>query len=191
MSMYTDEIRALLDTQIPAVPYCLLVDYLRRRFNLSEYAAQEAIYAAARARQVTQKDNFVVRGDWVNVGSNAVINGKAFAVALEFMPESIRFTKAPAPWVYNWVAGGRLCQVAVINRGEEFAHSKIATQQPVPAEEREIYKRILVVEKGVNINNLQKAGYEIICEVDENDNYNINILKTIPAKEAWADVKEA
>ena len=189
MSLYVEEIKKLLDKQITAVPYVLLTDYLQRNYGLSQYASEEAVYSAARERAVIEKDGYIVRPQRPIVDSQALLRAKAFAVVLEYMPEAQHFCAGTTPWVYAFIKDGIIYQVGYIARGDEFAQSNIVCMQPVPVEERAGYRRILVVEKGVNLDKIKAAGYRNICTVDETDNFNIEIIKKIPQNEAWADVR--
>jgi mRNA-degrading endonuclease RelE of RelBE toxin-antitoxin system len=191
MSLYTDEIKRLLDNQIKVVPYSLLVDYLHRNFGLSQYASEEAVYAAARARAVIKDGDYVMRSQFIKPDGMTMANAKAFAVVLEYMPDATNFCVGTVPWRFAFVHNGKLFQVGYIKGGEEFAQSNILALKPVPEEERENYTRILVVEPNVDMSKIRAAGYRFICTVDETDNYNITIIKKVPQEEAWADVPKA
>lgn len=191
MSLYTDEIKRLLDNQIKVVPYVLLVDYLKKNFPLSQYAAEEAVYAAARAQAVTKDGEYIVRNKFIKPDGMTVANAKAFAVVLEYMPEATSFCVGTVPWRYAFVRRGKLYQVGYIKAGDEFAQSNMLAMKPVTLEDRENYCRILVVEPNVDVSKIRAAGYSFICTVDENDSYNIQIVKKIPQEEAWADVPKA
>ena len=188
MSLYTDEIRWLLDNRISAVPYVLLVDYLRKTYNLSQYAAEEAIYAAARARQVTESNGYIVRPKKPQLDSQTIAKAKAFAVVVEFLPDATNFCSGYTPWVYAFLKDGKVFQVGYMRRGDEFGQSHLLRNRPVPEEERDNFVRILVVEPNVDLSKIQNVGYSFYCTVDEKDNYNIEVIKKIPREEAWENV---
>lgn len=191
MSLYVDKIKKLLDTQISAVPYVLLTDYLQKAFGLSQYASQEAVYSAARERAVIEKEGYIVRPQRAIVDSQSLPKAKAFAAVLEYMPDAQHFCAGTTPWLYAFVKNGVIYQVGYMTRGEEFPQSKIVCDQPVPEDERGNYRRILIVEKGVNLDKIKAGGYTHICYIDEHNDYSIQLLKRIPFEEAWKDVRKA
>lgn len=192
--MYNEAIKELL-AKIDALPEELVVMYLRKVYPLTENLARQTLYAACRAR-ACYPDNkgWVRRGPYTEMDSMSVVRAKAFRAICEFLPESKTFCSCGHPWLYACDATSRgksyLVQIGYISKGKETITSMLVAGQPVPQEDRDFMRRIVIVDPTCNLDLIKLAGYTHFFTVDEKT-WELEIVRRIPDEEAWKDVRES
>lgn len=193
--MYSEAIKELLK-KIDALPEYLVVLYLRKVYGLTENLARQTLFAACRAR-ACYPDNkgWIRKTAYTEIDSMSIVRAKAFRAICEFLPDSRTFCVASHPWLYvcNAKSGDKdfLVQIGYIPSGKETISSMLVASRACSIADREYIRRIVIVEPNVNLNLVKAAGYTHFFTVDEkSENWNLEIVRRVPDKEAWNDVAE-
>lgn len=186
--MYNEVIKKLLH-KIEILPENLVVMYLMKAFGLSENMARQAVYAACRSRTCYKKGECLARLPYIETDSTLLKKAAAFRLVIEFLPDSQDFNVGYSPWLVSFLRGGNLVQVCYIERNMELVSSMMIAEKSVPKDERELIKRIAIIENGCDIAKIKNAGFAYFCTVD--DDFSLKIIAKMPDIEsAWADVSE-
>ena len=185
--VYNDIIKKLLK-RIEVLPKKVVILYLMKAYNLSANMANQAIYAACRAKACFEINDgdYIARLPYIKAERNTIQRAKAFRVALEFLPDSQEFVCAQHPWLLAFVSSGSLVQVGYIERDMEVAESSLIASIHVPVEDRATTKRIIIAEEGCRLDKMKRAGISFICCV--NDAFDIEILEKRYGDDVWNDV---
>lgn len=187
--MYNDVIKKLLH-KIEILPETLVIMYLEKAYGLSENMARQAIFAACKSRICYKVGDCIQRLPYLESNSELRKKALAFRLVIEFLPDSEDFSVGYSPWLVSFLRSNHLVQVCIIERNMELVSSRMIADKPVPADERECFKRIAILEPGCDIRKIKKAGFAYFCEVN-GQNYDLHILaKNADVKDAWADVPE-
>lgn len=187
--MYNDIIRQLLE-KIEILPEALLIRYLVRAFpSITPMFAKKAIHSACRSRVGFRKGEFICRTPYLEVDSNVMKKIKAFAVMLDIVKGKCDFVCSQYPWILGFTHNKYYIQICAIEHNMELVRSKLIADKPVTLQERDVVRRIAIVDAGCDISKIKAAGFFYFCTVD--DDYRVTIIaKNIDKEGAWKDVPE-
>lgn len=195
-----------------AIHRSVLVVYLSKKFNISEAAAEKAIHKAVVARACYEKgDGFIVDSPFFEPNSTSVHMSRAIRVAIEFMSDGetdfmaqrvlegndrntllyVQLTPSEEEIARDESFSAKLLQISYIPKGNEIVASQMLASVKVPAEMRNILRRVAIVEPGFRQSYVRKAGYLMFIRFGT-DMYSFtdnDIIHTDP-ETRWDDVGE-
>ena len=188
-AVHNEDIRDLLSS-IPIIPDNLMIQYLMRRFNMSENRARETIYQACRQYRHMKPVCYslkgsITRSENVTMNSNLLSLCKALRVACEYLPGSRQFVVSKVfPWILTFYDNGYVYHVCEFNRGEELLKAEVIRSAGIAREMLPVTTRICILGPGTNQNLIQACGMRYFCTVDTNT-WDLDVLSAVPDEEVW------
>ena len=112
----------------------------------------------------------------------------AFRAAVELMDSTKQIMKCSFPFEYAVVNGTKMYEISYIFSGQETPVSLAMKMRNVAEEMRPFTRRIAIVEYGSDISYIQRVGFSKIARISVEN--KVEVLKSIPAEEAWLDMDE-
>ena len=174
------------------MPHALLQEYIARRYNLTDNAAQEIIYNACRpcrrrpVAYITKNGDVALGKDW-EMNSKILQQCRAFRVCCEFLPAGREFTfSSVPPWILVFYENGEIYYVCEFQRGTEYLQAEMIRTAGIPAEIQPQATRIGILAPGANRNIIHNCGIKYFCTVD--DKFNLDVVESVPDEEVWNGV---
>lgn len=199
--MYNEVIKMLI-RKLGAIPEILVIKYLMVVYETTENMAKQSIHSAYRSRiAYPSKKGYMMRYPNMNITSAHEKKAKSLSVAISLAKgkqSDFEFNCTDYPWQIRFTINANqegnsgnclLVQICCINRNMEHVDSMLIAGTPVAMEDRAFIKRIAVVDEDASTELIKKAGFTLICSV--NENYKVDIIEKRSGLSAWSDVPES
>lgn len=187
-----ETIQDMFHELITVVPKDTAVLYLRKLYpQMTEKAASMALNRAIFDLQCNYDESTdmisMYKGPSISKSRVTAMAG-AFRAAVELMDSTKQIMKCSFPFEYAVVNGTKMYEISYIFSGQETPVSLAMKMRNVAEEMRPFTRRIAIVEYGSDISYIQRVGFSKIARISVEN--KVEVLKSIPAEEAWLDMDE-
>ena len=192
---FNEDIRDLLK-DLKVVHESLVVKYLMKKYKdvlKNENAAKQVIYHAYRDRYCFLLENgYIAQSQFLKIDSDVIARNKAFRVFIEFYnpeSESRSFMMSSFPWILTFVKGKYAMQVCHLPTNSELAITDTMCVKAMTPSEKDIIRRIAILDPSGDTSRIKKAGFLFYCVVT--DDYKLVKVQKVTDCDIWEDVPNA